>query len=231
MGIDGAVPQMIESDNRRLAGGKSPERNKNMNPEPPASKQFDAVYVLTNKAMPNLVKIGFTRHEDVQKRLDELYATGVPLPFHAEWVCRIKNAADAEKALHKAFKQNRVNESREFFSIEPEQAIAILKLLNTENIMAEVEKQPTTIDPQSIAAEKKFKQRRPNLDFAKIGVPIGAVLQTIKNPTFSATVVSAKRVKVANEEMSLTEATRRAFKHPPGYPILRLRRIDGQRIG
>ena len=189
-----------------------------MNTESPADSQHDAVYVLTNKAMPGMVKIGFTRHEDIQTRVDELYTTGVPLAFTIEWACRTKNAAEAERALHKAFKHTRVNESREFFSIEPEQAIEILKLLNAENIMAEVAKQPTTIDSKSIAAEKKFG-KRPNLDFQKIGIPIGSVLQSTKDASVSAMVVGAKRVKIGNEEMSLTEATRRALKLTSGYPI------------
>jgi Meiotically Up-regulated Gene 113 (MUG113) protein len=190
-----------------------------MNTEQIAIERHDAVYVLTNKAMPNMVKIGFTSQADVKMRIAELYTTGVPLPFNIEWVCRTKNAAEAEKALHKAFKHNRVNESREFFSIEPEQAIGILKLLNSENITSEVEKQPTPIDPQSIAAEKKFKPKRPNLDFEKIGVPIGSTLQSTKDSAFSVTVVAAKKVKIGNEEMSLTEATRRAMKLAAGYPI------------
>jgi hypothetical protein len=190
-----------------------------MNTEPTATEQHDAVYVLTNKAMPGMVKIGFTRQEHVQKRIDELYTTGVPLKFHTEWACRIKNAADAEKALHTAFKKERVNGSREFFTIEPEQVIGILKLFSAVNIMAAVEKQPTTVDHESIKAEKEFRPKRPNLDFEKIGVPVGSVLQSIKDPAFSVMVAGSKKVKIGNEEISLTEATRRAHKLASGYPI------------
>ena len=39
------------------------------------------VYVLTNPAFPNLVKIGITTRDEVQVRMAELYTTGVPLPF------------------------------------------------------------------------------------------------------------------------------------------------------
>ena len=39
------------------------------------------VYVLTNPAMPDIVKIGMTDREDVQRRMAELYSTGVPFPF------------------------------------------------------------------------------------------------------------------------------------------------------
>ena len=39
------------------------------------------VYVLTNPAMPGIVKIGMTDRPDVQHRMGDLYTTGVPLPF------------------------------------------------------------------------------------------------------------------------------------------------------
>ncbi|WP_395144715.1 GIY-YIG nuclease family protein [Armatimonas sp.] len=90
---------------------------------------MEVVYVLTNPAMPGLVKIGYTTQEDVATRLGQLYSTGVPVPFDLEFACKTPNAAEVEKALHTAFGPNRINPKREFFRIEPEQAIAILKLL------------------------------------------------------------------------------------------------------
>lgn len=36
------------------------------------------VYILTNPAMPDLIKIGFTTHEDVKKRMAQIYNSGVP---------------------------------------------------------------------------------------------------------------------------------------------------------
>ena len=38
------------------------------------------VYVLTNPAMPGIVKIGRTQ-SDLGSRLSQLYSTGVPVPF------------------------------------------------------------------------------------------------------------------------------------------------------
>ncbi len=40
--------------------------------------QFRIVYVLSNAAMPGLVKIGMTASEDAEARLAQLYTTGVP---------------------------------------------------------------------------------------------------------------------------------------------------------
>ena len=42
------------------------------------------VYVLTNHAMPGMVKIGKTGRE-VETRLRDLYTTGVPLPFECAY--------------------------------------------------------------------------------------------------------------------------------------------------
>jgi hypothetical protein len=40
----------------------------------------DIVYILTNEAMPGLIKIGCTNVE-LASRIKQLYTTGVPLPF------------------------------------------------------------------------------------------------------------------------------------------------------
>ena len=53
------------------------------------------VYVLTNPAMPGLVKIGKTYADDVGLRLGQLYTTGVPLPFDLGYACKVPNADEA----------------------------------------------------------------------------------------------------------------------------------------
>ena len=51
-----------------------------------------SVYVLTNPAMPNMVKIGKTTR-DVELRLADLYSTGVPLLFECEYAAKVKAKA------------------------------------------------------------------------------------------------------------------------------------------
>ena len=41
--------------------------------------EYGIVYLLTNPYMPGLVKIGMTKQEDLEKRMKELYTTGVPI--------------------------------------------------------------------------------------------------------------------------------------------------------
>lgn len=42
---------------------------------------LNIVYVLTNSAMPGLVKICFTAQDDANSRIAQLYTTGAPVPF------------------------------------------------------------------------------------------------------------------------------------------------------
>jgi hypothetical protein len=173
-------------------------------------QQFSIAYVLSNPAMPGMVKIGRTSHDDANTRIAQLYTTGVPVPFTLEFAARVPNSDEVEKALHIAFAPHRVNPKREFFRIEPEQAIAILKLLHTEDVTTEILQQSTTLDQQSIAAAENLKSKRPNLNFDEMGIPVGAILQSAHDDT-TVEVVSAKRVGMGEEEISLTAATRQVL--------------------
>jgi hypothetical protein len=173
--------------------------------------ELSIVYVLVNPAMPGLVKIGRTSQEDVGTRLAQLYTTGVPVPFELKFACRVPNSDEVESALHIAFGPQRINPKREFFRIEPEQAIAILKLLHVEDATAEVAAQTTGIDEQSLAAAEGMRQRRPNLDFHEMGIPNGAVIDCL-SATATVTVVGPKKVKLGDTEMSLTAATRQVLQ-------------------
>jgi hypothetical protein len=169
------------------------------------------VYVLSNPAMPGLVKIGRTNGADATARIDQLYTTGVPVPFKLEFACKVENPDEVEKALHLAFAPHRVNSKREFFRMAPEQAIAILKLLHTEDATGEVAAQPSTIDQESVAAGELLQKRRPNLNFEEMGIPIGAMLKSVHGDA-SVIVTAPKKVKLGEDEMSLTAATQQVLQ-------------------
>lgn len=85
------------------------------------------VYVLTNPAMPGVVKIGRTGR-DVMKRLAELNsATGVPVPFRVAGAVRAADPAAVESAIHFQLRDCRVSRRREFFRCSPEQALAVAR--------------------------------------------------------------------------------------------------------
>ena len=124
------------------------------------------VYVLTNPAMPGMVKIGMTDRADVQQRMKELYSTGVPLPFECVIAKRIEDreAVEIENALHVAFGPYRMNDSREFFSIDPEQAEILLQVMPGENVTPRASEQEAELTPEdrdaitrwSLTGEQEF---------------------------------------------------------------------------
>jgi hypothetical protein len=171
---------------------------------------MQVVYVISNPAMPGLVKIGFTAQEDAKARIEQLYSSGVPVPFKLEFACRVENAEEVERALHRAFAPNRINSKREFFQIEADQAIAILKLLHNEDATSDVAEQPTILDQESIVAADQLQSRRPNLNFEEMGIPTGSILHSTHSEA-TVTVVGPRKVVLNNEEMSLTAATRQTL--------------------
>ncbi len=119
------------------------------------------VYVLTNPAMPGIVKIGMTESDDVQVRMKSLYSTGVPLPFECVVARQLEDvdAARVESALHTAFDPSRINSSREFFQIEPEQVEALLQVMPGRDVTPGVSQQIEGLEPEDVAAASAFKRR------------------------------------------------------------------------
>ncbi len=171
---------------------------------------LNIVYVLTNSAMPGLVKIGYTTQDDANSRIGQLYTTGVPVPFELHYACKVQNAEEVEKALHIAFSPQRINPRREFFKIEPEQAIAILKLLHTEDATEEIDQQPTNLDQESVNAAEQLKSKRPRMSFSEMGIPVGSVLHSVHGDSV-ATVSSSRKIKFNGAEVSLMAATQQVL--------------------
>ncbi len=120
------------------------------------------VYVLTNPAMPNIVKIGMTDRDDVQRRMSELYSTGVPLPYECTMALQVegREASEIENALHTAFEPYRVNPSREFFRIDSEQAEAILRILPGIDVTPQVREQDSGIPEEDREAVIEYTRRQ-----------------------------------------------------------------------
>ena len=178
------------------------------------------VYVLTNPTMPGLVKIGKTTQEEVDVRMKQLFSTGVPVPFDCAFACHVPDAAAVERALHHAFENTRINPTRDFFRIEPDRVISILKLLHVDDVTAQLEKSIESDATQAdLQAAQNLKQaRRPRMDFSALGIPTGAVL-VYKDGSVQATVSGPKLVVFNGGECSLTAATRKVMGLPDDYPL------------
>jgi hypothetical protein len=165
------------------------------------------IYVLTNPAMPGMLKIGMTTREEIEVRMNELHTTGVPLPFECSFAGKTNNLKKVEKALHIAFGPQRVNPKREFFEIEDIQVIELLKLLCSEDVTPEVNIELEKVDEVSKNAGKRFKEKRPKLNFNEMKIPIGEKIFSASNEDFCL-ITSKNKVSYNNEEMSLTKATK-----------------------
>ena len=173
--------------------------------------EYGIVYLLTNPVMPGLVKIGMTAQKDIEKRMRELYTTGVPVPFECQFACKVKkgDCGKIEKALHAAFAPQRVNANREFFRIQVEQAKAILELFHhtdvTEEVSDEIENDLTDDDK---AATKKARLHRPPLNFFEMGMKKGDVLQWKDDPSVTLSVYTERTVIFEGKEMAISAVTR-----------------------
>lgn len=184
------------------------------------SGDFQIVYVLTNPAMPGLTKIGMTSNSDIENRLRQLYTTGVPVPFECEYACKVKDALQVERTLHFAFGDIRVNPNREFFRINPDRVISILKLLSIEEVTTEVSNEIvseiTSVDRQS--GDRLKASRRPNMNFKELGIPVGSVLNFRDGPS-EVKVISDRKVTLNGEEMYLTPATLKVLGYEENRPL------------
>ncbi|MDA7932506.1 GIY-YIG nuclease family protein [Mariniblastus sp.] len=169
---------------------------------------LDIVYVLTNSAMPGLVKIGNTSQDDPAVRLSQLYTTGVPVPFDIEYACRVPNPLEVEQALHRAFAPQRINPRREFFEIEPEQAIAILQLLNVEDVTQDVALSDDGIDSTDRESASRLRSRRPSINFDEMDIPNGSRLTFNTTDDYVIVVAHKKVIFNDGEPTSLTAVTR-----------------------
>ena len=85
------------------------------------------LYVITSPSLPGLTKIGCTRRLNPSIRIKELSSSSLPEPFHAHCFVFSDDCFELENNIHKYFDKERVNPDREFFRIEPKEAVDVLK--------------------------------------------------------------------------------------------------------
>lgn len=169
---------------------------------------YGVVYVLTNPAMPGLVKIGKTSRGSVDARLNELYSTGVPVPFECAFAGKVEDESKVEKAFHSAFGPYRINPKREFFQIEAEQAIALLELMIVENVTPDLQEEASSVDREAKAGSDRLKAKRPVQNFLEMGLPVGADI-LFQDGVTTCQIASGRRVSFDGEDFSLTALTQK----------------------
>ena len=85
------------------------------------------LYVISSPSLPGLTKIGCTRRLVPMVRVKELSSSSLPSPFVAHCFVFSDDCFELESQMHKYFDKERVNPDREFFRIEPKEAIEVLR--------------------------------------------------------------------------------------------------------
>lgn len=98
------------------------------------------VYIMTNKAMPGLVKVGYTM-KDPSLRAKELNHTGSPHPYVVAYEALIVNPREIEQTTH--FKLSDFHEGKEWFNCPVDDAISAIKSSADSNILLENNKNTT----------------------------------------------------------------------------------------
>jgi len=169
------------------------------------------VYVLTNPSIPDIVKIGMT--SDLTTRMRSLYNSSVPVPFECYFACTVNDMSFVEKQLHDGFDDFRVNPKREFFRVDPERVVSILKMVMIEDVTPKEDIVEDEIDQRSLDKEKKVRGR---FNFDMINVPVGSVLSFVKDPTITSIVVDKHKIEFEDEIHSLSSSTLKIV-HRMGY--------------
>jgi len=163
------------------------------------------IYILTNEAMPGLVKIGHTT--DLKQRMRELSSpSGVPLAFECHYAAEVPEHVKVDNLMHQLFSDHRVNPKREFFRLSPEKAVIALKIGgfkdatpgDGDDVVAETEVEK--------AAVEKERNRRGKIRLSTIGIQPGDELTFSRDPERKVTVVGENEVEMNGVRLSLSRA-------------------------
>ena len=169
------------------------------------------IYVLTNPAMPDLVKIGKTGN--ITQRISTLYSTGVPLPFKCIYAKEVEDMDYVEEKLHAAFGSRRINEKREFFKISEDELIHFFDLIPGKDVTPDKEVFETKEDKVAYERATRLGER---FNFGLAGIKPGAILHFLKDENITCEVISKYEVEFRGENHSLSSAGVLAI-HECGY--------------
>ncbi|TAG00731.1 MAG: GIY-YIG nuclease family protein [Burkholderiales bacterium] len=169
----------------------------------------EIVYVLTNEAMPGIVKIGRTLG-NVQERMRSLFSTSLPLPFECAYAAEVDDSAFVERTLHALFSDHRISPNREFFRLTSEKVIIALRLAKHRDVTPS---NGVFESPEQEQAVERARERRGRINLVNIGVGPGTVLTCSRDETVTAIVVDESRVEFKGERMSLSGAALLAIRN------------------
>tara|TARA_B100001057_G_C22547846_1_gene832253 strand:- start:58 stop:666 length:609 start_codon:yes stop_codon:yes gene_type:complete len=161
------------------------------------------VYILTNESMPDTIKIGIT--DNLERRIKELDNTSTPLPFECYYAVELEDASVIEKQLHEGLDDKRIRQNREFFNATPEQAKALLKMVEVMGGKDVTPKDVITETNQDKQALSEAKKRRGRIDyFGILGIEKGTILTFSKDESITCEVSENGKIILNGNETTLS---------------------------
>lgn len=111
------------------------------------------VYVITNKAIPNLLKVGYST-KDPELRAEEFNGSGVPYRFVVEYDALVNGPRDVEQKAHSLLKA--YHENKEWFKCDITTAITAIRQAANGSVITETTKILTLL-PSLSSQPKKNK--------------------------------------------------------------------------
>ena len=161
----------------------------------------EIVYLLTNPAMPNYVKVG--RTTNLEARLRSLDNTSTPLPFECVYAIEVEDSNKVEHLLHDGLGDYRTRKSREFFEVDPSRVIALMKLTEGKDVTPQTD---VVEDNESQVALDKARKIRSKFNFEMVDIKPGTTLHYLRDENFTCKVISKNKIEFRGEEMSLSAA-------------------------
>jgi hypothetical protein len=174
----------------------------------------EIIYVLTNEAMPGIVKIGKT--SNIEQRIKDLDHTAVPLPFVCFYAARVSDGTLVEKKIHFIFGEQRVRKNREFFRADPSRVKAAIELAAIEDMTPGFD---DALSDDDVKALDEFSERRAPFRFSLANVPIGATLTFERDENIKCSVINDKNIEFEGKATTLSGAasvllTRMGWRSP-----------------
>ena len=139
--------------------------------------KFEYVYILTNPAMPEWVKVG--KSNNVLRRINDLNCTAVPLPFECFACLKVPadNVMNVERGLQ-TFLGYSFQKEKEFFRTSPERVLKYFETAQLLNPAYEIIKGEDLEDESQTDKEKSAATT-----FALLDISVGSKLVYTKDST------------------------------------------------
>ena len=169
------------------------------------------VYAFVNEDIPNLVKIGQTKHDTIEKRHKGLSSTEVPSPFIVLAAKRVPDRLKTEAMLHRVFAPWR-RPRKEWFEITEDAALALFEFVLGEDVAPVLE---TEINNES---EQDTGKKPPPTRFPQLGLKVGDTLYFKSDPSITVEIVNDRQVMWQGDPRYLSGLTLE-LKHIPNGKV------------